>query len=91
MPGTTDGLALARIARARRPTLPVLLTTGYAPDALARRGVGASRFPVLDKPYRRADLLAKVREALDSVTRADTRVDVRSPGANTSEKGSLAG
>ncbi|WP_210530394.1 PAS domain S-box protein [Rubellimicrobium arenae] len=67
MPGSTDGMSLAREARVRRPGLPVLLTTGYAPDALSRHELGEAGVAVLNKPYRRPDLLAKIRDALDAM------------------------
>ncbi|MBK5001900.1 response regulator [Pseudomonas sp. S31] len=47
MPGM-GGLALARILRERRPTLPVILTSGYS-DAIAEGG--HQGFAFLAKPY----------------------------------------
>jgi CheY-like chemotaxis protein len=47
MPGSIDGLKLARIIRDKHPDLPILLTTGYSDAALK---VG-SEFPILNKPY----------------------------------------
>ena len=47
MPGSIDGLKLARIIRDKHPDLPILLTTGYSDAALK---VG-SEFPILTKPY----------------------------------------
>jgi PAS domain S-box-containing protein len=47
MPGSMDGLGLARHLRAVRPGLPILLTTGYSDAALNVRG----DFPILRKPY----------------------------------------
>lgn len=47
MPGKMDGLGLAKAVRARRPDLPVLLTTGYS-EALAG---GQTDFHILRKPY----------------------------------------
>ncbi len=55
MAGGTDGLALARALRQRRPDLPVLLVTGYS-DAAARV---AGEFAVLRKPF----LLAEISRA----------------------------
>jgi PAS domain S-box-containing protein len=52
MAGGTDGLALARALRQRRPDLPVLLVTGYS-DAAARV---AGEFTVLRKPFLLAEL-----------------------------------
>jgi PAS domain S-box-containing protein len=47
MPGSVDGLKLARTIRSKRPDMPILLTTGYSDAALK---VGAE-FPILTKPY----------------------------------------
>jgi PAS domain S-box-containing protein len=47
MAGDMDGLALARAVRAARPTLPILLVTGYS-NAL---GDSQGEFAVLRKPY----------------------------------------
>src|SRR5690242_2497797 len=47
MPGSMDGLGLARHLRAIRPGLPILLTSGYSDAALNVRG----DFPILRKPY----------------------------------------
>ncbi|MCE4225494.1 PAS domain-containing protein [Methylobacterium sp. C25] len=66
MPGGMNGLTLARAARDRRPELKVLLTTGYAEASLERTDVGGSEFDILNKPYRRADLVRRVRSTLDA-------------------------
>lgn len=47
MPGSMDGLGLARHLRAIKPGLPILLTSGYSDAALNVRG----DFPILRKPY----------------------------------------
>lgn len=62
MPGTMDGVALAREVRQRRPHTAVLLTTGYADVLLAQHG----ELPgdVLRKPFRRDELLAAVRKLM---------------------------
>jgi CheY-like chemotaxis protein len=60
MPGSVDGLKLARAIRGTHPDLPILLTTGYSDAALK---VG-SEFPILAKPYLIHELsgaLAKLR------------------------------
>jgi PAS domain S-box-containing protein len=66
MPGGMSGLDLAREVGARRPDLPILLTTGYAHASLGLHGDAdhEAAYPILDKPYRRYDLLAKVRDVL---------------------------
>lgn len=63
MPDQMNGIDLARAARRCRPGLKVLLTSGYAGfDSSSGRG---TEFPVLPKPYRRAELARRVRAALD--------------------------
>jgi CheY-like chemotaxis protein len=61
MPGGMGGDALAEAATRLRPSLKVLITTGYADyfsedDGVARR--------VLTKPYRRAQLAVAIQEIL---------------------------
>jgi CheY-like chemotaxis protein len=64
MPDQMNGIDLAHEARRFRPELKVLLTSGYAGfDSGSGRG---SEFPVLPKPYRRAELARRVRAALDA-------------------------
>ncbi|GEO99836.1 histidine kinase famiy protein [Methylobacterium haplocladii] len=65
MPGGMTGVGLARAARERQPKIKVLLTTGFAADALERPGTGGHGFPVIDKPYRRMELARRVRQVLD--------------------------
>jgi PAS domain S-box-containing protein len=60
MPGGMNGFELGRLARERRPSLPVLYATGYtASFTAAEKGAD-----LLTKPYREADLLAKLRVLL---------------------------
>ena len=68
MPGGMNGVALAREARRRQPRLKVLLTTGYAEASLERTDIGGSEFDLLNKPYRRTDLIRRVRAILDGPT-----------------------
>ncbi len=65
MPGTLNGFALARRAVALRPTLKVLLTTGYAEQIVANEALVA-RGELLAKPYRLSDLVERVVERLDA-------------------------
>jgi CheY-like chemotaxis protein len=65
MPDQMNGIDLARAARRYRPELKVLLTSGYAGFDSAG-GRGGTEFPVLPKPYRRAELARRVRAALDA-------------------------
>ena len=70
MPGGMDGLSLAREAHRRHPTLKILLTTGYAEASLERTGLARPEFDILNKPYRRAELIRRVRAAIDAPNRS---------------------
>jgi PAS domain S-box-containing protein len=59
MPGM-NGFELGRLARERRPQLPVLYATGYAASYTAPE----KDADVLSKPYRETDLLMKLRTLL---------------------------
>jgi signal transduction histidine kinase/ActR/RegA family two-component response regulator len=60
MPGM-NGAELARLAQAKRPTLPVLFVTGFA-DRTALAGVSEAR--IVSKPFVDDELAHKVRLAL---------------------------
>jgi CheY-like chemotaxis protein len=62
MPGGMNGLELVEQARALRPGLPVLVTTGYM-EELPQGGRGGG-LEILAKPYRQEDLLERVRKAV---------------------------
>ena len=65
MPGGMTGYDLARVARRMRPGVKVLLTSGF-PNAPGHAGTGTGEFRhLLIKPYRRAELAAKIRAVLD--------------------------
>lgn len=63
MPGTLNGIALAEAITAQDRDMPVLMTTGYNEELVAegplRRGLD-----VLGKPWRKAELLDRVAQAL---------------------------
>ena len=63
MPGGMNGVELARAVQARRPDLPILLTTGYAGERF-EDGAGPVTWPVLRKPFRAEELTALLRGAL---------------------------
>jgi len=65
MPGGMNGRQLALKLRERWPHLRVLYTSGYAHGRLTIDGESVPSKYVLSKPYRRADLAAKLRDALD--------------------------
>jgi PAS domain S-box-containing protein len=64
MPGGMNGWDLAERARQIRPGLKVLLTSGYALETLAERGRLPAGAIILNKPYRKAELAKRLREAL---------------------------
>ncbi|MDP1582426.1 MAG: PAS domain S-box protein [Bradyrhizobium sp.] len=64
MPGGINGWELADLARGLRPGLPVLLTSGYALETLAKHGRLRAGAVVLTKPYRKADLARRLREVV---------------------------
>jgi signal transduction histidine kinase len=55
MPNGMNGVELAREARRFSKGIKVLLTSGYAGDVLERHQA-VDEFPIIDKPYRLADL-----------------------------------
>jgi len=63
MPGM-HGISLATTLRAERPGLRVLVTSGYTPDDVDRRGVGLADTPFLPKPYTPAQLTDAVAALL---------------------------
>jgi signal transduction histidine kinase/ActR/RegA family two-component response regulator len=66
MPGGINGVQLATEARRFRPSLKVLLTSGYTAVALRDKHGLPKDFPVLGKPYRRDQLAANLREIINS-------------------------
>ncbi|WP_144299716.1 response regulator [Elioraea rosea] len=61
MPGQCDGFALAQAVMVRCPGVPVILMSGYMPDACA---CWPSPTAFLRKPFHRGDLIDAVRTAL---------------------------
>jgi CheY-like chemotaxis protein len=64
MPGGMSGLELIELFHARRPDVPILMTTGYNDDLVADIPRG-SRLDVIGKPYRREELADRIRSAID--------------------------
>jgi CheY-like chemotaxis protein len=64
MPGGMNGRELAEAANKIRPNLPVLFTSGYTEDAMVHHGRLDFGMRLLNKPYSRKALAAKMRMAL---------------------------
>lgn len=65
MPGGMGGRELAEAARKLRPALKVLYTSGYTENSIVHHGRLDRGVKLLNKPYRREQLAAKIREAID--------------------------
>lgn len=59
-----SGVEMAQAMRALRPGLPVIVVTGYGPEAAAQMAQASCRFPILAKPFERATLAALLRQVL---------------------------
>jgi PAS domain S-box-containing protein len=71
LPGGLNGADLARDARALRPGLDVLFTTGYARDAIVHHGRLDHGVQLITKPFTYAELATKVRDVLDFARRGN--------------------
>ncbi|MCW5774693.1 MAG: response regulator, partial [Rhodospirillaceae bacterium] len=65
MPGGMNGRELADRATHLWPGLPVLFTSGYTENAIVHHGRLDRGVNLIQKPYRRQELAAKVRAALE--------------------------
>jgi PAS domain S-box-containing protein len=65
LPSGMTGAVLAQEARARRPELKVLFTTGYARNAIVHHGRLDPGVELITKPFAYADLASRVRDMLD--------------------------
>ncbi len=65
MPGGMNGRQLADAAKALRPGLKVLFTSGYTENAIVHHGRLDRGVHLLSKPYRRQELAVKIRKVLD--------------------------
>jgi len=64
MPGSLDGVEVALHARRRYPAIPIVVTSGYAADLVARLSVLDPSAVLIGKPYG----MAKMVEALNRLT-----------------------
>lgn len=60
-----NGRQLADRVRELRPELPVLFTTGYAPEAVLRSGLDNREIGYISKPFTVDQLARRVRDVLD--------------------------
>jgi two-component system NtrC family sensor kinase len=60
-----NGVQLARQLRERRPELKILYLSGYSASIIDSRTDMGARDELLSKPFTRAELLHRVRSALD--------------------------
>lgn len=63
MPGM-DGVALARQARDIMPGMTILLASGFPSDELLKENSGLAEFALINKPYRMADIIKKLRASV---------------------------
>ncbi len=65
MPGGMGGRELSEEARALRPNLKVLFTSGYTENSIVHNGKLDAGIELLSKPYRREQLALKLRKVLE--------------------------
>lgn len=66
MPGGMGGRELSEAARALRPRLKVLFTSGYTENSIVHNGKLDPGIELLSKPYRREQLALKLRKVLSA-------------------------
>ena len=86
MPGSMTAIELAALAQRRHPQIAVLLTSGYARDLIPAQD--RPDYPMIAKPYRGEELMAKLRSVLRA-RRPAPPVEPATP--QTPEAGPLAG
>jgi PAS domain S-box-containing protein len=67
LPGGMTGAQVAQEARAFRPDLKVLFTTGYARNAIIHHGRLDKGVQLITKPFSSSELAVKVRDVLDGL------------------------
>jgi PAS domain S-box-containing protein len=70
LPDGMNGQQLAEEAKRQRPDLNVLLTTGYARNAILRHGKVDPSIQLITKPFSYTGLAAKIRSVLDMPARS---------------------
>jgi PAS domain S-box-containing protein len=79
MPGAMSAVQLAELAQRRRPDIAILLTSGYARDLVPSEG--PADYPLIAKPYRAEELMARLRSVLSARRPATPAVPVAVPAA----------
>jgi len=64
LPGGKNGVEIARLAKGMYPQIKILYTSGYTENAAVRADEVDPETDLVNKPYRRTELLEKVRRAL---------------------------
>jgi len=67
MPGGMNGVELVQWARALRPELKVIYSSGFPADVLAERSMALVDGPLLHKPYLRTQFAAIVESVMEAV------------------------
>jgi signal transduction histidine kinase/CheY-like chemotaxis protein len=78
MPGGVNGVELARRAKALRPDLKVLLSSGYVGEAVSH---AAAAFELIDKPYERSTLAQRLAQLLGNTGSSGGGRGKRKPSA----------
>ena len=66
MPGGMNGVELVHDARALRPDLKIIYSSGFPAEALAERSMSLVDGPLLHKPYQRSEFNAIVHRVMES-------------------------
>lgn len=66
LPGGINGIHVAEEAKRVQPDIRILFTTGYAENAVAHNGILTPDINLINKPYRRIELLAKIEAMLNA-------------------------
>jgi hypothetical protein len=67
MPGGINGVELAHRARALRPNLKIVYSSGFPAEALAEKSMPLVDGPLLRKPYQRAEFAAIIQSVMEAV------------------------
>jgi PAS domain S-box-containing protein len=66
MPGGLNGFDLADQALELKPSLKVLMTSGYAVETLKSRGWTITDGSLLNKPYRKSEVATRLRQVIEA-------------------------